>query len=268
MAMPIMIATSISPLRPQATSRSSKRGTRAGPAPRERTIVYEGSSGPRELMESIVIQAQAAIKGLGQLPEMSSLDVHAMTEEEKRQSTLGDDDSKGKGKATMEANEDNIRLRTFWWRSILFACLVGVECDSPSHSGRILSTAAAVDRSLRETKGNAFVDRLRSNLPKIPSTTASRSQNAPLGENIEDFSTIYDGIPVGPTEKDTEKAYVEWASRVRFEYCDLTIPTPPNPDTNAEEDVTLSYGHVFNAEIRLLANADIPKRSLAIAKEV
>ena len=115
MAMPIMIATSTSPLRPQANSGSSKRGARAGPAPRERTIVYEGSSGPRELMESIVIQAQAAIKGLGQLPETPSLDVRPMTEEEKRQSPLADEDSKGKGKASaVEANYDNMRLRTFW----------------------------------------------------------------------------------------------------------------------------------------------------------
>lgn len=36
----------------------------SGTTMRERTIVYEGSSGPRELLESVVIQATAAIKGL------------------------------------------------------------------------------------------------------------------------------------------------------------------------------------------------------------
>lgn len=48
----------------------------------------------------------------------------------------------------------------------------------------------------------------------------------------------------------------------RFEYCDLTIPTTDNSDE------TLNYKHYFNNEIRMLANASIPKRSVAIAKEV
>jgi hypothetical protein len=63
-------------------------------------------------MESIVIQAQAAIKGLGPLPETPPLDERIMTEEEKRQIPL--DDEKGKAKATDEANDDNVKLRTFW----------------------------------------------------------------------------------------------------------------------------------------------------------
>ena len=124
-----------------------------------------------------------------------------------------------------------------------------------------------MDRSLRETKGSAFVDRLQANLPKIPSVAPPRDSEPTPGDP-EDFSTIYDDIPVGPTDKDTEKAYVVWASRVRFEYCDLTIPTPPNTEVKPGEDLTPSYRHVYNTEIRMLANADIPKRSLAIAKEV
>ena len=63
------------------------------------------------------------------------------------------------------------------------------------------------------------------------------------------------------------EAYVKWANRVRFEYCDLTVPVAEGaPD--AEQDQTPNYKFYFNNEARMLANSDIPKRSLAIAKEV
>ncbi len=112
MAMPTMVQTSSTPLKVQAGL--SKRGPGTGPAPRERTIIYEGSSGPRELMESIVIQAQAAIKGLGVLPE-DVVKNKVMSEEEKRQSTLvAPDQGKGKSKA-LPISDDNLKLRKFWY---------------------------------------------------------------------------------------------------------------------------------------------------------
>jgi hypothetical protein len=56
MAQPIMVVASVKSV---STKKSSGHGFL-----RERTIVYEGSAGPRELLESIVIQATAALKGL------------------------------------------------------------------------------------------------------------------------------------------------------------------------------------------------------------
>lgn len=55
MAQPIMVVASIKSVTTKKSSSSTLR---------ERTIVYEGSSGPRELLESIVIQATAAMKSL------------------------------------------------------------------------------------------------------------------------------------------------------------------------------------------------------------
>lgn len=66
------------------------------------------------------------------------------------------------------------------------------------------------------------------------------------------------------SDEEVQKAYVDWANRVRFEYCDLTLPTVG--DTTLEE--APHYKFYFNSEARMLANSDIPKRSLAIAKEV
>lgn len=105
MAMPIMVVASITPKAPIAGSGSK-------PAQRERIILYEGSSGPRELLESIVIQAQAAIKGLeGMKPLDLDHQEGEMTECEKRMTAS----EKGKQKEMADATPDeNLSLLRFW----------------------------------------------------------------------------------------------------------------------------------------------------------
>ena len=112
---------------------------------------------------------------------------------------------------------------------------------------RIVATAQAIDRSLRETKGDAFVKRLHDSLPKVNTASAGAEAYA---------------VQAGDTEEDAMKAYVDWATQVRFEYCDLTVPDLET------EDGTPHYKFYYNNEARMLATSDIPKRSLAIAKEV
>lgn len=139
MAMPIMVVSSVK----NVTTRKS--GPRSGPQIRERTIIYEGSSGPRELLEAIVIQAQAAIKGLEPNASSSADKDEEMTEEQKRMTT----DDKGKGKQLNKSvSEENVKLLSF--------------CK------RIVANAKAIDRALSQTKGDAFVERLHASLPKIP----------------------------------------------------------------------------------------------------
>ncbi|RPD67361.1 ubiquitin conjugating enzyme family protein [Lentinus tigrinus ALCF2SS1-7] len=222
MAMPIMVVNSVKTM--PGKKSSSKGGSRI----RERTIIYEGSSGPRELLEAIVIQAQAALKGLEGMKTVEP-ETAEMSEEQKRMTA----DDKGKAKDDgVVVSEENKKLLNF--------------CQ------RIVNTAKAIDRSLVETKGKAFVERLHAGLPKIP---ASSTQ----GQVVD--------IEVGETEESAMQAYVKWANRVRFEYCDLT--TPPMENTGeADQDQTPNYKFYFNNEARMLANSDIPKRSLAIAKEL
>ncbi|KAI0321805.1 hypothetical protein OF83DRAFT_1097239 [Amylostereum chailletii] len=221
MGMPIMVVASVKTNQP-------KRTANGAPPVRERAIVYEGSSGPRELMESIVIQASAAIKGLEGVTKLVEPEITEMTEEQKRVTN----DTKGKSKEQLGPllSEENDKLLKF--------------CQ------RILSTANAIDRSLRETKGDAFIDRLHAALPKI--STSSTLQEAYLD--------------AGASDEATQKAYVEWATRVRFEYCDLTVPQEDGKLANPDEPP--SYKFFFNNEARMLASSDIPKRSLAIAKEL
>ena len=222
MAMPIMVVMSV-------RTNPTKRPSNGTPPPRERTIIYEGSSGPRELMEAIVIQAQAAIKGLEGVKVVETAPTE-MTEEQKRVTN----DSKGKAKETAPVvqSEENEKLLKF--------------CN------RILATANAIDRSLRETKGDTFLQRLHDALPKISSSSSSSS-----AANIV--------VDAGATDEAMQKIYVEWATRVRFEYCDLTVPVPQGESTSDEAP---NYKFYFNNDARMLASSDIPKRSLAIAKEV
>lgn len=221
MAMPIMVVTSAKAMPTKRTGGSNKSCIR------ERTIIYEGSSGPRELLEAIVIQAQAALKGLEPAKPADAPEDVEMTEEQKRQTS--DDKGKGRddGRILLEENEKLLRF-----------------CKN------IINTAKAIDRSLRETKGDAFVERLHASLPKIPGTSSTSDDHA-----VE--------VKPGQSEEDVQKVYLEWANRVRFEYCDLTVESPTGKDEESPH-----YKFVYNNEARMLANADIPKRSLAIAKEV
>ncbi|KAJ3999011.1 hypothetical protein F5050DRAFT_1893090 [Lentinula boryana] len=190
---------------------------------RERKIIYEGSASPRELLEAIALQAQAALKGLesSKAPDDPSPEP---SEEQKRKAVVVI-----KGRPKEDTLPDSLDETTKLY----------------SFCNRLLATTAQIDRSLRELKGDDFVNRMHKSLPKA-FTSAS--------------DTIY--VDVGDTEEDAKEAYVKWATSSRFEYCDLTI------SATDDSDETLNYKHYFNNEIRMLANANIPKRSVAIAKEL
>ncbi|KAF9451700.1 hypothetical protein P691DRAFT_327967 [Macrolepiota fuliginosa MF-IS2] len=216
MAMPIMMMVSV------VSVSGKKSATDGGFGRRERTIMYEGSPSPRELLEAIAVQAQAALKGLESIkpPEPTS----ELTEEQKRMPHAAEKKPEHEGTIA----DENKKMLEF--------------CH------RILGTIKAIDRSLRDTKGDAFVDRLHASLPKNPSTQEKRIVQ----------------VSVGATPEVVKKAYIDWAMSTRFEYCDLTMPRT----VEGSEDLTPHYKFYYNNEARMLANADIPKRSLAIAKEL
>ncbi|CAA7259737.1 unnamed protein product [Cyclocybe aegerita] len=213
MAMPIMVVALV------------KAVSAKNPQVRERTIVYEGSSGPRELLEGIAIQAQAALKGLEghKVPEVVP---DELTEEQKRMTV--DMREKVEEHTATSVSDENQKLIRF--------------CR------RILATVKAIDRSLRDTKGDAFVDRLHASLPKIASSSTTEYR-----------------VGAGASDESVQKVYLDWATNVRFEYCDLTILPAAGVD---ETDPTPHYKFFYDNEARMLANSDIPKRSLAIAKEL
>ena len=232
MAMPIMIVSSIKSVNTRPVSGRSQI--------RQRTIIYEGSSGPRELLESIVIQATAAAKGL-EGPKPVEQQQEEMTEEQKRL-TGADTNGKGKGKAPSLNGLDSTALQEN--KKLLDFC------------HRIIATAAAIDRSLKETKGDAFLQRLKASLPTVPTSIPDATTSFGIEQELN----------AGMSDEELRRIYVQWATRVRFEYCDLTIPPPEG--TTIDGEYSPSFKHYFNQEARMLLNAEIPKRALAIAKEV
>ncbi len=137
-------------------------------------------------------------------------------------------------------------------------------------------TASKIDRSLRDTKGEAFLERIYASLPKIPSR--ARPNNAEASSSRTQTSEPQAPLLAADvSESEAQKAYEEWAMATRFEYCDLSIPPTAAAlearQRRAEEigtpqDDAPMYMSVYSQEARMLANSDIPKRSLAIAKEV
>nr|XP_019009265.1 uncharacterized protein I206_05913 [Kwoniella pini CBS 10737]OCF48046.1 hypothetical protein I206_05913 [Kwoniella pini CBS 10737] len=186
------------------------------------TVTYEGSSSPRELLENCVIQAQAALKGLQAVSDISKPKEIDMTEEEKRLSRA-EVARREREQKEGERLDANAQLRTF--------------CE------KIVYSAQAIDRSLIETKGEPFVERMKESLPRLPK----------VGVLVEEQSVT------GLTEEAKKKIYEKWAGRARFQYCDLTEPSTVDKK---------AYRHAFDGSIQSLEGMDMPKRSLAIAKEL
>ncbi|KZT62275.1 hypothetical protein CALCODRAFT_462875 [Calocera cornea HHB12733] len=229
MGMPIMMPQSVTlmPERPGSTRI------------RERKIIYEGSAGPRELLEAIVIQARAALKGwesTKKKPEVKK----EMTEAEKRKT----------GAVSIAAQELGVT-------GLPPPTLKGKEKEKAEDMrlfvfcNRILATAEAIDKSLSDTKGAAFLQRLRDALPKAPWEPSSWS---------EDPASAIIRVSETATDQEIRTTYEDWANRIKFQYCDLTVDESTNDSP--------SFKSVFNSEARGLVGTDLPKRSLAIAKEL
>lgn len=226
MGMPIMVVASVKDV-------TVRKGAGNAGSTKERTIVYEGSSGPRELLESIVVQAEAAMKGLEGIIKAreAKKDPEAMTEEQKRMTTAN------KGKTRVSAiDEENDKLLAF--------------CEG------ILNTAAAIDRSLLEIKGTAFMERMYKSVPRLSAASLARA-DMKLSNNDDAV------LSSGASEAEARTVYEQWAAKARFEYCDLEVK---NPDGSTSSPP--NYKFSYNSDARMLSNSDMPKRSLAIAREL
>ncbi|BEJ13516.1 hypothetical protein CspHIS471_0306900 [Cutaneotrichosporon sp. HIS471] len=171
----------------------SMRPVKIGPGPDSQSvsILYEGSPSPRELLENVVIQATAALKGLS-----------------------------GNTEKPEDADESEWQTN----RALYDFCQ------------RLLKARDNIDKLLAAAKGKEFVDRMLESLPRL---------GAPNGGTATSAST------------DVKEVYEEWATRMRFEYCSL----------RSSGDET-QFLHAYNDQAQKLVGMDIPRRSLAIAKEL
>ncbi|WVF68400.1 hypothetical protein IAT40_003165 [Kwoniella sp. CBS 6097] len=211
LAMPQMRASKISP---------------SPDAPNQVIVTYEGASSPRELLESCVIQAQAALKSLqGFAAAAQEEKDETMTEEDKRIS-MAEQARREREKKEDEKHDPNVQMRLF--------------CE------RIIHSAQIIDRSLQETKGKPFVERMKAGLPRLPDCSA------PILEEQQD----------GLTDQEIVATYERWAGQARFQYCDMSIPGEGSSTDK------VNYYHAYNSSIQTLEGLDMAKRSLAIAKEL
>jgi hypothetical protein len=76
-------------------------------------VTYEGAPSPRELLESVVIQAQAAIKGLQSDVEVSPFE--GMTAGEIARMSKAEAEVKRQEAEAKRKTSANAVLRDFWW---------------------------------------------------------------------------------------------------------------------------------------------------------
>lgn len=80
--------------------------------PSQRKIVYEGSSSPRELLESCVIQARAALRGLSAMSGVK-VEQHVDSEEAKRLNKK-EAEAVAYEQSLEKPTNENLQLECFW----------------------------------------------------------------------------------------------------------------------------------------------------------
>lgn len=75
-------------------------------------VTYEGAASPRELLESCVIQAQAALKGLAATKVVAEVGVE--DEEELKRMSAAEKERKDQEERKRKANNENDQLEDFW----------------------------------------------------------------------------------------------------------------------------------------------------------
>lgn len=78
-----------------------------------KTVTYEGSASPRELLESCVIQAQAALKGLAATRKVESDDEEG-TEEDGKRMSMAEKRAKEEETRMRRVDDENVQLEEFW----------------------------------------------------------------------------------------------------------------------------------------------------------
>ncbi|KAK8849763.1 hypothetical protein IAR55_005099 [Kwoniella newhampshirensis] len=80
------------------------------------------------------------------------------------------------------------------------------------------------------------------------------------GSLVETKGKPFERARDASTNEAASNIYEDWAGRARFQYCDMSI--------GSENSSNIAYKHAFNGVIQKMVGMDLPKRSLAIAKEL
>ncbi|KAK0552846.1 hypothetical protein OC845_001514 [Tilletia horrida] len=224
---------------------------------RERRVTFEGSAGPRELLQSIIRQCETILESMKRQERL----IAAKLEKDGAQQTKTIEPTKGmtdkekkraeeKKAREQEEQEETQRLLSF--------------CQA------IIGTTKKIDTLLRKTKGDEMVD-------KLLGLIAPSSEKA-----LEAAISTADAKEEEGTEEETKKAYEAWAKTQTYADADFSMAsmtTTKDPEieekgpalktsTSQSDRASSSSGwrHAFGREI--IDMADNSKRTMAIAKEL
>ena len=257
---------------------------KALPGTNERTIVYEGSAGPLELMQGILSQCKmfkstlqkgSEVKKKPKIKKVKTEDekpkrgkknqeviVSSSEEEEEEQEEESKGEESGEKPSSTppatgsseQVKKTKDELERDRWLSF---------CD------RIIAICESVEAHLRKTKGNAEVDRLLGVISKstIADSTAhtedSKSASAKLIENAKASGSGGKSNGAGMTEVAAEdiESYQKWAKPLLFsDEADMSLATLGGSSREG-------YNHVFNRDILACTSAPM-RRTIVISKEL
>lgn len=206
--------------------------------------VYEASSGPRELVQDVVEQAEALLQSLNKAQRL-----------EEAASKTCPPNSPGDSEACLPASssktivEDESEDNT---EEEIAAQNVRILC------GSIIESVEAIDNALRAVKGDAFVGSLLASFRGEPST----NQPQELGTTLP-LAVAKDGHE--RRQRAQELAYQAWAKSMVFDEADMTL-TPAA--TIATSTQGLLYSHAYATKIEASRNHNDSKRNLIISREL
>lgn len=181
---------------------------------REKIVTYKGSEGPRELAQSIISQCNAFLANLSKHEE-------AMKSKRELEKIIKDEKTRI---ATIIPKLDQE------WR--------GEEDQLCKFAQSFIEEVATIDRLLRSTKGDAFVDKLLGSIKEPISMTPKKHED--VQEQI--------------------KAYETWAKAKCYDEIDMRA--------NKSSSGKTRYLHAFNDKIRETDAGSNHKRGFIIAKEL
>lgn len=194
---------------------------------REKHVTYKGSNGPRELAQSIVMQCNDFLVNIDRHNKLMPVQSEAEGKQgETKDDKEMDEEKKAEQKDPWMAEEQ---------RLCLFA-------------RRFVEEVATIDRILRVTKGDAFLDKLLglikepiiSQTVDVESVAASRSEDQDSAKEIA--------------------TYEAWAKSQCYDECDMR-------QAKSSSD-SPSYIHAFDTKIRSTDSSSNHKRGFTIAKEL
>ncbi|CAD6959755.1 unnamed protein product [Tilletia controversa] len=221
---------------------------------REKHTRYEGSAGPRELLQSIVKQCTTVLDRMERQEKAKAKAGEAnKTEAQKVEgaSKMGaGKDQSGENGTKKEEKKDEKKDEKSKKKEESEADKLIAFCTA------IIETTNKIDTLLRKTKGDAMVDKMLGLIAPSSDTALEAVVKADEDGEVEDQ----------PAEK--RRAYEAWAKTQIFADADLTVDQESSPaGLPVASSSSLRWRHVFHAEISN-SRGDDSKRTMAIAKEL